>query len=138
MSRLKRPLGVWLICVFYVLSIASTLISLAAVLTGTAELTPAQQRYFASLGPVDYLGNVLILAISGWAIFELFELRKAAVRALIIVLIMNLGLTAFHLLATNWVEAVGSSGIYRVVVSWAVLAVVLVYAWMLQREGVLV
>ena len=69
---------------FYLLSIASTLVSLAAVVTGIVEITPAQQRYFDSLGPVDYLGNLLILLISAWAVVEFFLMRKAAVRAFVI------------------------------------------------------
>jgi hypothetical protein len=128
---------VWVIAVFYSLSIASTLVSLAAVVTGIVEVTPAQQRYFDSLGPVDYLGNSLILLISTWAVIELFLMRKAAVRAFVIALAMNVGLTAFHLIATNWREAAGGSGLATVVVSWIVSAVVLLYARQLERRGVL-
>ena len=61
MPQDPRPLAVWVIAIFYLLSIVSTLLSLVSVLTGVVEVTPAQQRYFDSLGPVDYLGNSLIL-----------------------------------------------------------------------------
>lgn len=122
---------------FYLYSMASTIISLGSVVSGVAHLTPAQERYFASLGPLDYLGNFLGLAISGWAVIELFLLRQAAVRAFLVVLIMNLGLTAFHLLSTNWTEAIGRSGLFPVVVSWMVSAGVLIYAWALKRRHVL-
>ena len=98
MTAGHRPIGVWIISIFYLLSIASTLVSLASVITGVVEVTPAQRQYFDSLGPVDYLGNLLILLISAWAVIELFLLRNAAVRAFIIALVMNVGLTAFHLI----------------------------------------
>ena len=130
-------MGVWVISIFYLLSIASTLVSLAAVVTGIVEVTPAQRRYFTSLGPVDYLGNSLILLISGWAVVEFFFLRKAAVRAFVVALVMNVALTAFHLLATNWKEAAGGSGLLTVIVSWIVSVGVLLYARTLQRHGVL-
>jgi hypothetical protein len=91
----------------------------------------------SSLGPIDYVGNGLILVFSGWAIVELFLLRAAAIRALLFVLLMNFGLTAVNLLETNWLEAVGLSGMVTVGVSWAVLAAVLAYAWKLKRDGVL-
>ena len=127
----------WVIALFYLMSIASTLVSLAAVLTGIVAVTPEQQRYFDSLGPVDYLGNVLILLISAWAVVEFFLMRKAAVRAFVIALIMNVGLTAFHLLATNWREAAGGSGLATVIVSWIVSVGVLLYAKQLLHRGLL-
>lgn len=122
---------------FYLLSIASTLLSLAAVVTGIVEITPAQQRYFDSLGPADYLGNLLILLISAWAVVEFFLMRRAAVRAFAIALAMNVALTAFHLVATNWREAAGGSGLATVIVSWIVSVGVLLYAKTLERRGVL-
>jgi hypothetical protein len=134
-AQAHRPAGVWVISIFYLLSIGSTLLSLVEVLTGIVEVTPAQERYFASLGPVDYLGNLLTLLISAWAVIELFLMRKAAVRAFVIALIMNVGLTAFHLIATNWKEAAGSSGLVTVVVSWVVSIAVLLYANRLQQRG---
>jgi hypothetical protein len=136
-AHAHRPLAVWGIAVFYLLSIASTLVSLASVATGFVRLTPEQQRYFASLGPIDYLGNLLILLISAWAVVEFFLMRKAAVRAFLIALILNAALTAFHLLATNWTDAVGGSGVAMVSASWIVSVCVLLYARHLQRRGVL-
>jgi hypothetical protein len=128
---------VWVIAIFYLMSIASTLVSLASVLTGIVAVTPEQQRYFDSLGPVDYLGNLLILLISAWAVVELFLMRQAALRAFVIALIMNVGLTAFHLLATNWREAAGGSGLATVIVSWIVSVGVLLYAKHLSHRGLL-
>jgi len=130
-------MAVWIISTFYLLSIVSTLIALATVLSGNAGLTPAQQQYFASLGPLDYLGNSLALLISAWAAIEFFLLRRAAVRAFVVALIMNLGLTAFHLLATNWREAAGGSGVATVMLSWIISAAVLLYARKLERDGIL-
>lgn len=127
----------WVIAIFYLLSMASTLVSLAAVLTGIVPVTEAQQRYFDSLGPVDYLGNSLILFISAWAVVEFFMMRKTAVRAFVFALALNVSLTMFHLIATNWREAAGGSGLATVVVSWIVSVGVLVYARTLLRRGLL-
>ena len=137
MSKEPRPIAVWVIAIFYLLSIASTLVSLASVMTGIVEVTPAQQRYFDSLGPIDYLGNFLILLISAWAVIEFFLMRKAAVRAFVIALLMNILLTAFHLVATNWREAAGGSALATVIVSWFVSVGVLLYAKSLDRRGML-
>jgi Na+-driven multidrug efflux pump len=64
-------------------------------------------------------------------------MRKAAVRAFVVALVMNVGLTAFHLVATNWKEAAGGSGLATVIVSWVVSIGVLLYAKKLERRGVL-
>ena len=64
-------------------------------------------------------------------------MRKAAIRAFVIALAMNIGLTAFHLIATNWRQAAGDSGLATVLVSWIVSVGVLLYARNLQRRGLL-
>jgi hypothetical protein len=128
---------VWVIAAFYLLSIGSTLLSLAAVMTGIVQVTPAQQQYFASLGPLDYLGTSVILLLVAWAVVELFLMRNAAVLAFLIALVMNVGLTIVHLLATNWREAAGGSGLTTVLVSWTISVAVLAYARWLQHRKLL-
>ena len=56
MSSSRRPIGVWVVCAYFAVSIAGTLISLLQLLDGEMSLTPAQQAYFDNLGPVDYIG----------------------------------------------------------------------------------
>jgi hypothetical protein len=137
MSRNRRPLGVWIVCAYFAVSIAATLISLAQLLEGEMSITPAQQVYFDDLGPTDYVGGATTLLLSSWAAVELFRLRKRAVAILSTVLILNLGASLYHLIATNWSEALGMTGLAGVAAGLSLLSLILVYAWTLQRRGVL-
>jgi hypothetical protein len=133
----KRPIGVWLTCAYFAVSISGTVISLLQLLSGSMTLTLAQQNYFDSLGPVDYVGAATTLLLSSWAAIELFRLRKRAVQILATVLVMNLGASVYHVLVTNWTEALGVTGLSGVAAGLSLLALILVYAWTLQRRGVL-
>jgi hypothetical protein len=133
----RRPVGVWIVSVYFALSITGTVISLAELLAGELTLTRAQQDYFETLGPTDYIGGATTLLLSSWAAVELFRLRARAVRILFVVLVLNVGASLYHLLATNWSDALGMTGLASVTAGLSVLAIILVYAWTLERRGVL-
>lgn len=137
MSSKKRPVGVWIVCLYFAVSIAVTVISLAQLLEGEMSITPAQQAYFENLGPTDYIGGATTLLLSSWAAVELFRLRKRAVSILSTVLILNLGASLYHLFATNWSDALGMTGLAGVAAGLSLLSIILVYGWTLQRRGVL-
>ena len=134
---MRRPIGVWIVCVYFAVSIAATVISLVQLLEGEMSITPAQQAYFEKLGPTDYIGGATTLLLSSWAAVELFRLRKRAVAILSTVLILNLGASLYHLIATNWSEALGMTGLAGVAAGLSLLSLILIYAWTLQRRGVL-
>jgi hypothetical protein len=137
MATKRRPVGVWIVSVYFALSITGTVISLAELLAGELTLTRAQQDYFETLGPTDYIGGATTLLLSSWAAVELFRLRARAVRILFVVLVLNVGASLYHLLATNWSDALGMTGLASVTAGLSVLAIILVYAWTLERRGVL-
>jgi hypothetical protein len=137
MPTRRRPFGVWIVSAYFALSITGTVISLAQLLAGEMSLTPAQQEYFKTLGPTDYIGGATTLLLSSWAAVELFRLRARAVTILFVVLALNVGASLYHLLATNWSDALGMTGLAGVAAGLSLLAIILVYAWTLQRRGVL-
>jgi hypothetical protein len=137
MPRTKRPLGVWIASVYFALSIGGTMISLIDLVAGDMSLTAAQQAYFDSLGPTDYAGAATTLLLSSWGAIELFRLRARAVTIFLVVLALNAGASLYHLLATNWSDALGTTGLSGVAAGLSLLAIILVYAWTLQRRGVL-
>ncbi|MCM3881446.1 MAG: hypothetical protein ND807_15160 [Vicinamibacterales bacterium] len=122
---------------YFAVSIAGTLISLAQLLAGGIPLTPAQQAYFDNLGPTDYIGGAMTLCLSSWAALDLFYLRKRVVKTLTTVLVLNLGASLYQLIATNWSAALGVTGLAGVAAGLSLLAIILIYAWTLQRRGVL-
>jgi len=111
--------------------------SLGQLVAGEVALTPAQQAYFDNLGPTDYIGGGTTLLLSSWAAIELFRLRKRAVTILSTVLILNLGASLYQLVATNWSDALGMTGLAGVAAGLSLLAIILAYAWTLHRRGVL-
>ena len=137
MPTRKRPLGVWIVCAYFALSITGTVISLAQLLAGDMTLTQAQQDYFETLGPTDYAGGATTLLLSSWGAIELFRLRARAVKILLVVLVLNIGASLYHFLATNWSDALGMTGLAGVAAGLSLLAIILVYAWTLRRRGVL-
>ncbi len=137
MAARRRPLGVWIVCAYFAISIAGTLISLAELLQGGLTLTPEQRAYFDNLGPTDYVGGATTLFLSSWAAVDLFNLRKRTVTLLFIVLVLNLGASMYHLLVTNWSDALGVTGLAGVVAGLSLLAIILFYAWTLRRRGTL-
>jgi hypothetical protein len=138
MPKKRRPIGVLIVCAYFAVSIAASVISLAELLAGAVSLTPAQQAYFDRLGPTDYIGTATTVLLSSWAAVELFRLRKRAVTILFVVLVLNVGASLYHLFATNWSDALGMTGLAGVAAALSLLAIIIAYAWTLQRRGVLV
>jgi hypothetical protein len=132
-----RPIGVWIVCAYFTITLAGTVLSLAELRVGDITLTPEQQAYFDSLGPTDYIGGATTLFLCGWGAVELFRLRRTAVTILAAVLILNLGASLYHLVATNWADALGTTGLAGAAAGLSLLTIILVYAWSLRRRGIL-
>ena len=134
---LTRPRWVWVISGCYFFSIGWTLLSFALIFSGAISITPAQQRYFASLGILDYLSIIGVGLVNSAAAILLFRLRKGAVPAFGFAIVLNLSQTFIHLIAKNWAEAVGSSGLVSALLGLIIWASVFLYARRLRLQGVL-
>jgi len=131
----KRPVWVWVITILYTFSFGFTLLSLWIVLSGALPMTPANEEYFAGLGPLDYITSLGLglLTLTGAAL--LFLMRKAAVLLFVASLALNLGLTLVHALTKNWAQAMGGSGLVGASVGWVILGAVTSYSWRLRQAG---
>ena len=134
-SSRRRPIGVWVISVYYVLSAGFTLLSLALVLSGAIKLPAAQEAYWASLTATDHLITVAIAVSILTGAVCLFLLRRIAVTMFSISLALNVALTV-HILRTNLVEAMGVTPL-GLVFGWFILIAVIGYAHKLAKDGVL-
>jgi len=133
----RRPIGVWLIVGFYFLSAGWTLVSFVLTQTGTVSLMPSQQVYLKNLSLLDYLGSIGISAVTLLGSAFLLALRRAAVTLFIIGFAMNIGMTIAHAVTTNIVAALGGPGIAGLVISWVIMACVILYTRSLCRQGIL-
>ena len=132
-----KPIGVWIVSAFYVLSAGNTLLSFALLFGGVIKITAAEEAYFTSLTGVDWFFSLAIGVISMSAAVCLFLLRRVAVALFSVALVLNLALSAFHVMRTNWIEVLGGAGLVGVLGGWLVLVAVIVYARRLAKRGLL-
>lgn len=136
-SPRRRPVGVWLVSGFYVLSAGWTLLSFALIFSGAIKINAAQEAYFASLTGVDWLFTLAIGVIGFSAAVSLFLLRRVAVVLFSVALVLNLAFTVFQTMRTNWIEAIGGAGLVGALFGWLILFAVIAYAHGLTKKGVL-
>lgn len=136
-SAKRRPIGVWLVSIFYVLSAGLTLLAFLLIFGDVITVTPDQETYFASLSAVDWLLSLAIAVVGVSAALFLFLLRRVAIILFSLELTLNIASIAFALLRTNWIEAVGASGLVGAIVGLLIPVAVILYSLTLARRGVL-
>lgn len=136
-SPRHRPIGVWLVSVFYVFSAGWMLLSFALIFSGTIKANAAQEAYFASLTAVDWFFSLAIGVVGFSAAVSLFLLRRVALVLFLGALVLNLAFTVFQAMRTNWLNAIGGAGLTGALLGWLILLAVIVYARGLTKKGVL-
>jgi hypothetical protein len=133
----RRPVGVWVISVFYLLSAGWTLLSFALIFSGAIKVNVAQEAYFASLTSVDWFFSLSIGVIGLAGAISLFLLRRLAVVLFSVALVLNLAQTAYLTMRTNWIDALPQGSLFGVFLGWLILVAVILYARSLTKRGVL-
>ena len=139
-ARRRRPAFIWVIAVIVLCATAFTLFSIAMIpsmLEDSPDLTDAQRQFLQSQGLVNYaLAIATILGnITGCVLLIL--LRRAALYAFLVAAALALINTTYNIIANDWFAAVGTAGLIRPLLGWAVNIAILVYVWSLFRKGVL-
>jgi len=133
----RRPLGVWLISVFYLLSSCWVLLSFALISSGAIKFNPVEEAYFASLTNVDWFialsSSVIVLA----GVISLFLLRRLAVVLFSVYFLLNLAVAGYQTIWTNWIEALPRGNLVGVLLGWLILVTVILYTRSLAKRGVL-
>jgi hypothetical protein len=133
----RRPVWVWVISAFYLLSAGWTLLSSALISSGAIKINAAQEAYFASLTSVDWFFSASIGAIGFAGAIYLLLLHRLAVVLFSLALVLDLAFAAFQTMRTNWAEALGGSGLFGVLLGWLILVAVILYTRRLAKRGVL-
>ena len=151
-SPKHRPIGVWVISAFYLLSMGISSARAARFLSG-AKISPVQEATFALLTGVDWFffwaSAVLMLS----AVVCLFLLRRITVALFSVVLAINLASMVILLMRTNWAELldiyadvatsslslllVGGIALSGLLFSFFIQVAVIVYSRSLAKRGVL-
>lgn len=74
----KRPKWVWIIVVWYFVSLLVTLVSLYLIYKGAVPLSDDDKSYYKNLGLLDHLVTAIVTVTNGAGALYLFRLRKEA------------------------------------------------------------
>ena len=134
----RRPIGVWIVSVFYVLSAGLPLLSSVLLITGVTEVTAAQKGYAAAVWGIDWLifsGTVSAIALS--AAVCLFLLRRIAVLLFVVALVLQAVFLAIETARTNWFQSTAGAGLVGGLVRVLILVAATVYARSLKKREAL-
>jgi hypothetical protein len=137
----KRPVLVWVICIFYFVCIPIGLLSAVAVAVFVASpsipIPEAQRHYFQSLGYFYYGLKALNYAVVlTWAIF-LFQMKRLSLHFLIGSLVLGIVMMIYNYVATDAFALAGATGLIFVAIGWIFNLALLYYNWSLFRKGIL-
>ena len=133
---MKRPINVWIICIFYLLSAGWTLLSYYLIHLGLIPLNEAQEGYFRSLTSFDYGSTIVISASNLLGAVFLFRLRKEALHFFVVALLASLVVTGYQIAAKNWIGSIGAPGFVGVMFGWGISVAIIVYSKRFTaREG---
>ncbi|HCC47748.1 MAG TPA: hypothetical protein DEQ38_06480 [Elusimicrobia bacterium] len=133
----KRPLMVWVISLFYFLTIGRSLLALYFIYSGAASVSPEHQALLARVTPFEWVLTVLT-SIAGMAgSVLLFMRKKAAFPLFLAFFIVGVGMAIWP-----WFTQAGFAGItwqilLPTVIAKAILAWVCIYIRDLVLSGVL-
>jgi heme/copper-type cytochrome/quinol oxidase subunit 4 len=137
--RGKRPGWVWVIFIFYLLSLALTAVSFYLLFSGVlpAALVSQQRQYYANLGPLDWSVAVIATLLSFLTALTLFMLRKISVKISLAALLFTVAGILYHLSDPRWLQAVRGPGSIGVPIGLAIKIAIYFYARRLAGRGVL-
>lgn len=135
----KRPVWVWIICIFYAFSALWTILSFYLILSRSIPVTPPVKAYMESLGAIDYAATIILLLLSLSATLTLFMLRKEAYYLFCTSLIINIAMTIWHSIAKGALEAMASikGSMTGAVIGWAILSAICIYSRHLKSRQIL-
>jgi hypothetical protein len=135
----KRPRMVWVVFVWYwAMSIYSVLFYILS-LSGSIPLDDATRFFSPSVSMFDYLIELVTLTVTVIAAIFLFLLRREAVRLFVIAFILSLASVLSHALdiLNAFKYRVGVIAIGLLILFLVIDGMVCLYAWNLQKKGML-
>ena len=134
----KRPLLVWVIVIFQALGIVGGAYTTLAALSGNPVGGPEAADYTKHLTAVDHGLTLAILAISTFAMVELFRLKRRSLPVLIAAFVLGVAIVAFSLAFRPEYRAMFEvAGYWSLMVGWAFNVAIIGYVWRLHSKEVL-
>ena len=133
----KRPILVWVIFLFYLVSSIQVIVGMFFVAAGGVDMAPAQQAYLAKFSVADRIIGYLNAAVTLVGVTLLFGLRRQAVNVLALAFALNLFSTAVVWLKTDPAAVIAPAGLVAQAVGIILFGAVVFYAWRLDKRGML-
>lgn len=133
----KRPILVWVIFLFYLISSIQVIVGLFFITAGGVEMTPESQAYLATFTVWDRVIGYLNAGVTLVGVSLLFALRRQAVNVLALAFALNLFSTALVWLRNNPAAYIAPTGLAAQAVGIAIFGAVVYYSWRLLKRGVL-
>ncbi len=136
-AQRKRPILVWVIFLFYLVSSIQVIVGLFFVTAGGVQMTPEQQAYLARFTVFDRVIGYLNAGITLVGVTLLFSLRKRAVAVLALAFVLNVFSTAVVWVRTDPATVVAPAGLAAQALGIVLFGAVVYYAWRLGKRGLL-
>lgn len=133
----KRPVLVWIIALFYILSGGWTIISFILILSGAVQLNEPEQAYFDTQTNLDILLTIIIGAANLIGAILLFLLRRYAYYCFLGAFSLSILLTAYHILFKNWLTVIGGPGLLGSIIAWLITIAIILYTKKLIKNSIL-
>ena len=133
----KRPKLVWVITIFYLISVGWTLLSFALIYSGFIPVNEAQAVYFRSQNTIDMLFTIVIGLLNFGGALLLFLLRRKAFHLFLFPFLLGLLMTVYQIIFKNWLAAIAGPGLIGPVIGWGISIAVIIYARKHAKAGTL-
>ncbi|MBE2179053.1 MAG: hypothetical protein IAE97_01080 [Chthoniobacterales bacterium] len=133
----NRPALVWVISIFYVVSVGWVALSFALIFSGLIPLTDVQKAYFQAQTVFDYESTALIGGANLVGAVLLLLLRRQAFPFFLTAFSFGLIQTLYQIVTKNWLGAIGGPGLVGAVIGWGISIAIILYTWRLVSKGVL-
>ncbi|WP_428569287.1 MAG: hypothetical protein ACP59X_10860 [Solidesulfovibrio sp. DCME] len=133
----KRPILVWVIFLFYLVSSVQVIVGLFFVTAGGVEMAPEQQAYLAKFSVMDRVIGYINAGLTLVGVTLLFSLRRQAVNVLALAFACNLFSTALVWYKTDPAAVIAPAGLIAQALGIVLFGAVVFYAWRLSKRGVL-
>lgn len=133
----RRPILVWVIFLFYLVSCVLIIVQMFFIAAGGVGTTPEQQAYLARFSVFDRVIGYVNAAVTLVGVTMLLGMRRMAVTVLALAFALNLFSTAVVWLRANPFELVSTAGLAAQISGIAIFGAVVFYAWRLDKRGLL-
>lgn len=131
----KRPIWIWVITLYFAISIPLTLYSFYSALTGAVALAPAQAAYFSAMTKLDYFITAVTFLCMACGAISLFLMKRIALNFFILSLICNIGLALWQLVDGRLSGLVGSGamGLVGIIAGFLLILTITLYTAQLAK-----